>query len=530
MYVTERKEVETMKKITRIEATDGSVRPEKKLRVAAYARVSTDSREQLVSLEAQKKHYENYIKSNPKWTYVGLYYDEGITGTHMEKRDGLKQLITDCEKGLIDFVVIKSISRFARNTTECLEVVRKLLKLKIYIYFEKENLNTGDMDGELLLTIFSSLAESESVSISENIRWSTQKRFENGTFIVGSPPYGYRNVNGQMVIDEEEAKIVRYIFSEYLSGKGGSVIAKDLQLMGAPSRRNGSWNGSVVLGIIKNEKYVGDVLLQKTYTDSDFRRHINNGEKAQYYVENHHEPIISHEDFDRAQQLLAARAGELSIDPGSRKFLNRYVFSGKIKCGECGASWKRRKQSKGNEPYFAYSCTTHLKDKNKCGMMFIREDDVKNAFINMLNKLRFGRLQILQPLHDALEQNRSDDDIDRINALEERLEENFNRRQTLMNLLTKQYLEPGVFAKENAELLAEAETLKGEKDALLYSTNSLLEKAEAVAELQRFIGSLPIVKEFDEEAFEKVVDHIIVLNRGEVAFFLKCGLTLKERL
>jgi site-specific DNA recombinase len=168
MNSTTKKEVETMKRITKIEANDKLQKIPKKLRVAAYARVSTDSREQLVSLETQKNHYETYIKSNPNWNYVGLYYDEGLSGTNMAKRDGLMKMISDCEKGLIDFIIIKSISRFARNTTECLEAVRKLIKLKVFIYFEKENINTGNMDSELLLTIFSSLAESESVSISEN--------------------------------------------------------------------------------------------------------------------------------------------------------------------------------------------------------------------------------------------------------------------------------------------------------------------------------------------------------------------------
>ena len=176
-----------MPRITKIEGVGGI---KKKTRVAAYARVSTDNDDQLVSLATQKDHYETYIKQNSEWEYAGLYYDEGITGTKKEKRDGLLQMITDCEAGKIDLVITKSISRLARNTTDCLEIVRKLLGLGIFIYFEKEDLNTGSMESELMLTILSSLAESESVSISENEKWSIKRRFMNGTFIIGYPPYG----------------------------------------------------------------------------------------------------------------------------------------------------------------------------------------------------------------------------------------------------------------------------------------------------------------------------------------------------
>lgn len=182
-----------MKRITKIGETAAPVK--KKLRVAAYCRVSTASDEQLVSLEAQKTHYENYIKANDEWEFAGLYYDEGISGTKKEKRDALMTLMADCEHGKIDMIITKSISRFARNTTDCLELVRRLLEFQIPIYFEKENLNTESMESELMLSILSSLAESESVSISENEKWSIKRRFQNGTYIIAYPPYGYDNVD-----------------------------------------------------------------------------------------------------------------------------------------------------------------------------------------------------------------------------------------------------------------------------------------------------------------------------------------------
>ena len=341
-----------MSRITKIEAAKAN--DKRKLRVAAYARVSTDSEEQLLSLDTQKNHYETYIKARPDWEYAGLYYDEGITGTKLAKRDGLLKLISDCERGLIDYIIIKSISRFSRNTVDSIEIVRKLCSMGIYIFFEKENIDTGKMESELLLSILSSLAESESHSIAENSKWSIQKRFQNGTFKISYPPYGYENVDGKMVIDEEKAETVRWIFAEILAGKTPAVVAKELNRKGIPSKRGGRWEGHVINGMIKNEKYTGDVILQKTFTDDSFTRHVNRGEKNRYLVTDHHEAIISHEVFDAANAIIEANGREKGIQKGEPKYLNRYAFSGKVICGECGGKFKRVKLAR----YFGYSCNT----------------------------------------------------------------------------------------------------------------------------------------------------------------------------
>ena len=190
-----------MKKVTKINQNNHQIHS--KLRVAAYCRVSSDSDDQMISLDAQIKHYEAYIKANPDWEFAGLYYDEGITGTKKEKRTELLRMISDCEDKKIDFIITKSISRFARNTTDCLELVRKLIDLGIFVYFEKENINTGSMESELMLSILSGLAESESISISENNKWSIQRRFQNGTYKISSPPYGYDNINGKLKINDK---------------------------------------------------------------------------------------------------------------------------------------------------------------------------------------------------------------------------------------------------------------------------------------------------------------------------------------
>lgn len=293
-----------MKRITKIAENKADLIFKEKLKVAAYCRVSTDSSEQLLSLETQKSHYESYIKANPEWAFVGIYYDEGITGTKKEKRAGLQKLILDCENKKIDFIITKSISRFSRNTMDCLELVRRLIDLGILIYFEKENINTQSMESELMLSILSGLAESESVSIAENSKWSIQKRFKNGTYKISTPPYGYDNINGDMVINEAQAEIVKWMFAEVLMGTGTQKIANELNARGVPTSKGGKWRATTVRGILFNEKYVGDAILQKSYTDSQFNRHINRGEKDQYYIENHHQAIVSREDFEGAAAII----------------------------------------------------------------------------------------------------------------------------------------------------------------------------------------------------------------------------------
>lgn len=518
-----------MKRITKIEERRADLLVKPKLRVAAYCRVSTGTEEQLVSLKAQKLHYESYIKGNPDWEFCGLYYDEGITGTKKEKRTELLRLISDCENGKIDFIVTKSISRFARNTMDCLELVRKLVDLGIYIYFEKENLNTGDMENELMLSILSSLAESESISISENNKWSAQRRFQNGTFKVSYPPYGYENIDGKMVINEEQAEVVRWMFAETLAGKGSYRIAVALNDKGVPTKKNGRWSASTVRGILKNEKYTGDILFQKTYTDNQFNRHTNRGEKDMYYMEGHHTAIVSRETFEAVAAVIGQRGKEKSVTQGN-KYQNRYPFSGKIICGECGSSFKRRIHYSTHQKYIAWCCSKHIEHIEDCSMQFIRQDAVETAFMTMMNKLAYAHRCILHPLRDAL---RRVDDVEgyrNIEELEKRIDAVLEREQVLSGLMARGYLEPALYGSEKNELARELEELKNRKDAIIRSLNSSLKNADAVNELLKFTAKAEMVTAFDEEVFGRFVEKIEVYSRSEVGFVLKCGLTLKERL
>lgn len=409
-----------MARITKIEATQ-SFATQQKTRVAAYARVSTDSDEQLLSLETQKEHYESFIKDHQEWEYAGLYYDEGISGTKIEKRDGLLRLLKDCEDGKIDRVIIKSISRFSRNTTNTLEMVRNLSKLGVYIFFEKENIDTEHMSSELMLSILSSIAESESRSISENSKWSVKRRFEEGTFIISYPPYGYANIDGEMVVVPEKAEVVREMFCMALSGMGSHIIANTLNERGIKSKKNCRWHASTVKGILRNEKYTGDVIFQKTFTDESFNRHTNYGEENMYLCKNHHEAIISHETFDMVADAMARQGQEKGNGDDTDKYQNRYSLSGKIICGECGSTFKRRNHYKPSGDYIAWSCRGHLDDKDSCSMLYVKDDVIKLAFVRMMNKLQVGRQQIMKPFVDGLRGFNNRDRLHQINELESKI-------------------------------------------------------------------------------------------------------------
>lgn len=518
-----------MKRITKIEENK-ALSVKTKTRVAAYCRVSTASDEQLISLDTQKAHYEDYIKSNNEWEYAGIFYDEGITGTKKGCRDGLNSLIDSCEKGLVDLVITKSISRFSRNTTDCLELVRKLIGLNVTVIFEKENINTGSMESELMLSILSSLAESESVSISENSKWSVQKRFQNGTFIISYPPYGYTNVDGKMVVVPEQAVVVRQMFEDTLAGKSTHAIAKELNDRGIASKRGGKWTPGTVNAIIRNEKFTGDVIFQKTYTDSQFNRHINHGMENQYLCEGHHEAIVSHEVFDAANEVMNQRGKEKGNGENTSRYQNRYAFSGKIKCGECGSVFKRRRHYKPSGEYIAWCCNRHIEDNNSCSLKYITDEGIKAAFTTMMNKLVFGEQVILKPLLHSLQGFDDKNKLLQIQDMENKLEKNMEQRQVLTSLMASGLLEPALFNKENNALTVKEQRLQEEKRQLMTSVSGDRTKVDDLEKLIKAISSGRMLTEYEDELFLAHVAGITVLSREEIVFELKCGLRLKERL
>lgn len=510
-----------MKRITKIEVTE--INKKKKLRVAAYARVSTDSDKQLASLKSQKTHYERYIKARSDWEYAGLYYDEGISGTKLEKREGLLRLLSDCEKGMIDKVIIKSISRFSRNTLDSIETVRRLHEKGVHFYFEREKLDTGKMDSELLLSVLSSLAESESRSISENQAWSIQKRYMNGTFKIGYPPYGYKNINGEMVVVPEEAEVVRWIFEQVLAGKSSGQIGKELNAKGIPAKRGGKWSEGSVGLLVKNEKYVGDCIFQKTYTDDRFYRHVNHGEKNQYYVRNHHEAIVSRETFDAVNSVIDANRLAKGIEKGTAKYQRRDSLSGKVFCGNCGGKMKRVCREE-------FACIAHRKDTHSCSMLPVKETTVKAAFVNMMNKLTFARGKILVPYAEKIKKKGEFLSKRSVEEIELLIERNLERRLQIQQFFSKGLLDPAVYEEERSTLVDEETKLIAEKNMLLSDDGVDNEYQKAIVEILKFTGKGNMLTDFDEKLFGKYVDHINIYSRSEIGFVMKCGPEFRERI
>lgn len=356
------------KEITIIPPTekhDKKIRLEqKKLNVAAYCRVSTRFDQQENSYENQVKYYSEKIASNPKWCLVGIYADQGKPATSTKQRESFNDMIVDCYNGKIDMILTKSISRFARNTVDCLRIIRELKERQIRIIFEKENIDTMDSTGELLITILSSQAQEESRNLSENTRWGIVRRFEQGIVQVNHKKFmGYtKDSDGNLVIVPEEAEVVRKIFDLYLQGLGTTRIAKELERQGIRTTTgNVKWNGGTINKMLKCEKYIGDAMLQKTYT-VDFlskKKVINDGIVKRYYIKNNHEPIITREQYLQVQEEFKIRNSETKK---GNKYSSKYPLSGLIDCGECGSRYIRNIwYSRNGKKTAVWRCKERLK-------------------------------------------------------------------------------------------------------------------------------------------------------------------------
>ena len=355
----------------------------RKIRVAAYCRVSTDEDEQLNSFENQCDYYTKYINNNPAYEMAGIYADEGISGTNTKKREQFKKMIQDCDAGLIDMVVTKSISRFARNTEDCLRYSRRLKNKGIGIIFEKENINTMDATGELLFTILSSLAQDESRNISENCKWGIRSKFQKGIPHINTHHFmGFnKDEEGRLVIDEEQAELVRRIYREFLEGFNPSVIAARLNEEGVPGvSGEAKWLRTTIEKMLKNEKYKGDALLQKTYT-SDFltkKQVKNKGEIPQYYVEDSHPAIIPADEWDIVQ-LEFERREQYKKEHNLKHYgygKEIMPFSSKIICSHCGCIYGLKTWQSRGVRY--WECNKRFKEK---GVIGCRGEHVQNSTI-----------------------------------------------------------------------------------------------------------------------------------------------------
>lgn len=468
----------------------------RRLRVAAYCRVSTDSEEQETSYEAQCRHYTEFIEKNPDWELAGIYADEGISGTRAEKRPEFIKMIQACEKGQIDFIITKSISRWARNTLDSLNYIRKLKALGIPVLFEKENINTLDAKGELLITIMSSIAQQESQSISQNVRMGIQYQMQQGRGWVNTTRFlgfGPGEKTGELRIIPGEAALVRRIYREFLEGYSPALIGRHLEEEGIYTKAGAKrWHASTITNILENEKYAGDMLLQKYYTE-DFLSHRvtrNRGQLPQYFVENHHPPIVPKEIFIQVQGELKRR-GALKGEPAKMRFGSREALSGRVICGRCGKTLKKyvkpirideyalmKAGENGNLKSMTEtewrcqnrSYTKKTPGKNHpspCGCRFVSEEEIKKAILDAINALPERRDELLRMLGEL-----ESGEIRRIDALLTRSDETVKTLEERKRQLEEQ--EPEENRSEHRFL--EEMTQKEEET----QGKLLLERAEAV--------------------------------------------------
>ncbi|WP_346914259.1 recombinase family protein [Clostridium sp.] len=345
---------------------------QKKKRVCAYARVSTIHDKQGESLENQAQYYENIISSNPEYEYVGVFQDRGITG-FTDNRPEFQRMLNLCREGKIDLIITKSISRFARNTAIVLETVRELKNLDIEVRFEKENINTLSGDGELMLAVLSSFAQEESRNVSENLKWRARKQFQQGELMINAKRFlGYdKDEYGDLVINSKEAEIVKRIFKDYLSGKSSSKIAKELNEENISTVGNKTWHNSTIRGVLKNEKYKGDAILQKYYTPEHLKKISirNNGVIDSYYIKENHSPIISREMWEQVQEEIKRRGkAKGNVETHKNKYTKRYPLTGMLYCSKCNATLKRRTWNSNNSSRkIVWQCSNYIKNgKETC--------------------------------------------------------------------------------------------------------------------------------------------------------------------
>ena len=359
----------------------------KRKKVAAYARVSMESERLQHSLSAQVSYYNQLIQQNPEWEFVGVYADDGISGTKIKNRTEFQRMIADCNEGKIDIILTKSIQRFARNTVDLLETVRYLKNIGVEVRFEKENINSFSGDGELMLSILASFAQEESRSISENVKWGTRKKFEQGIPNGRFQLYGYRWVGDELVVVPEEAKIIKLIFDNYLKGISAEMTEKQLEEMGVKSFKGKHFSNTSIRHILNNYTYTGNLLLQREFISDPItgKRKVNNGELPQYLIENHHEAIIPLETFQAVQKEKERRR---KLGALANPSINTTCFTGKVKCPICGKNYRRsgKRQCKDKSIVnYQWICRTKSEKGIKyCNAKSIPEIILKNLCIDVL--------------------------------------------------------------------------------------------------------------------------------------------------
>lgn len=500
-------------------------------RVAAYCRVSTDNEDQANSFESQQRYFKQYIERNPDWELYEIFADEGISGTSTKKRKEFNRMIACAKNGDFDLIITKEISRFARNTLDSIYYTRDLKKHGVGVIFLNDNINTLDGDAELRLAIMSSIAQEESRKTSERVKWGQKRQMEQGV-VFGRSMLGYDVKDGKMTINEEGAKIVRLIFHKFVNeGKGTHVIARELREEGILPCRVKEWQNTVILRVIRNEKYCGDLVQKKTYTP-DFLSHekkYNRGQEEFVIIKDHHEPIVSRELFEEANRILDERS--LSQE-GKAKHSNRYPFSGKIKCGHCGASYVARyKTRKDGSKYKAWRCQEAAKHGSPhtdkagnqigCTGASIRNEDATHIMFLVTKELKLKQTKITKNLISIIKSiiamDTTGTDVEKLKVQIAGIED---KRTKLIDIYMDGNITKDEFSAARSKCDAEIAELQSVIDSIDKQQVMIRQQQELVQEISDAINEIVGGVEYDDEFYKHILDKMVVNDKDNIDVYL----------
>lgn len=515
----------------------------RQLRVAAYCRVSTKQEEQLNSYEVQKSHYEERIRNEPKWTLVGIYADKGITGTSTKHRDEFNKLIRQCKKGKVDMIITKSISRFARNTLDCIKITRMLREINVDVYFEEQNLHSIDASSEFYISIYGSIAQSESENMSANIIWGREQSAKNGNVSFQYKNFlGYRKgEDGNPEIDPEEAEIIKMIYDRFLAGDSFIEICKSLEKQGIPSPGGkGTWQRSTIQSILSNEKYKGDAIINKTYIDNCISKKVkvNHGERPKYYVENNHPAIIDAGTFGRVQEELARRSGKKKVKQvGTKteqgKYSSKYALTELLVCGECGTPYRRCTWTARGQKKIVWRCINRLDYGTKyCHHSpSIEESVLQEAIMKAIMQTAKQNVEVLKALklHIGMGLD-ADETEDKSLDIQIRIAEIDAEFKKMLNAVSEGNID--TFDEERAnELMNEKQRLVVQLEQY---ANAQQKRENAQSRLDQIFTILDGMQnhpmEYDDRIVRQLLECVVVESKEIVKVVFVGGLEVKEQL
>ena len=511
------------------------------LPVAAYARVSTEKEDQENSFERQVEHYTQIINANPDWRLVEVYKDPGISGTRAEKRKDFMRMIEDCRAGKIKKILVKSISRFARNTVDALQYIRELKELGISVFFENENIDTATSGGDVLLTILAAIAEQESRTISTNIKWAYQRKFQNGDIVLNTGlMLGYRRLpeddeNGmaQYAIIEEEAQIVRRIFSEYVSGVTVTRICRGLEADGILTKLgNAKWRVSTVESILQNEKYTGNAICGKTYKVDVLskNRKKNDGTNApMYYVENTHPAIIESEMFELAKREMALRKKAKEETLGSSRYSSKYPFSCLLVCGTCGSRLRRHVRTMGSGKKVAsWACANRVENGRKnCDSHHVREDVMEETYKAAVAAMTKDASAVIDAVREGARLAMQPQNTEQLAAIEREIIALQEKAIGLHKKRVEHLISDSTYNNEVKQYSQQMEQLEARQAELRADENRFNEVKTWLDTFEQYTKSGKIVTATDTVVMRAMVDHIMVYD-DHIEVIFKCGGSVKQ--